>query len=1753
MHLDALKLADALRDRLTELALEEGHLRDGVLREQARALWSGPPELGGLVGELWVEGAFGAERSGQTLRDLEARGVIVAGLVEQLERSGAMPPGRHLYTHQQDALMAVHEARTKSQRPGLVVTAGTGAGKTESFLLPLLDELWRTPGRPGQGMSALLLYPMNALVVDQVKRLSSWLDGQQRLTFFHFTSETPEDHKRANEAGIEPRPLPYFRTRQQARGRETAEGTRLDGGGGRTPDVVVTNYSMLEYMLCRPQDGVFFGDNLRVVVLDEAHLYNGTLAAEIALLLRRLLERCGKQPEEVLFLAASATLGSGTEAQIQEQLRTFGASLSSKQEAAIQVIQGRPQPPSFHGAVQADQPGLLEALSSRWVDIDTLRLDTEGKVSLLEDPEHGGELRGLLRGAGLPGGSEDEACPAVLLHDALEGSGVLRHAAALLFERQRMPLRELAEHLWGAECPPEKRLLATVRLLTLGASARRSVQELPLLPHRLHAPVRGSEGLSVCLSPRCSGPYPIEGRGSLLGGHQEFCPFCEKVALPLLRCEDCGEPLLVSREPRKGEPGEPPEDDDYVRGWASLRLPNAPLFFRLRTLEPASALQVVVASGEILGEGESALLQRVPEEQTEARCPSCSEPLLTTKDPRDLRGEQAHRGGLVRPYQCGAPLTTLLLAETMLPALPPISSPLRASLPAEGRRLLAFSDSRRSAARLGPLLTDSHARRVFQSALVCFLDSVGFAESLVELVELQSVLEKQLSRNPGSLQLQKKVATGRAEIEAQKSGHPIKNLPALIAGESGSRARMVQLLHAECADVQEPPWSQQLWEENGKAILAEDQLLGLLGRELARRATNQRTLEGLGLVELVYPGLARLEVPASLGVLLTLKARQMLEGTWPTLVALLCDTLRADGCITLGSKELDDAYSFGEGWLGRWVSLEQSGWRCTAFRGQQHRQRRRAFASAALLRLGVSGEQADELSQRLLDAVFLQLSGGEFPWVEVDESRQIDTSQTVRALRVKFTELALRSPEGCWRSQTSGRVWPRAFPGHGGEVGLAPEPGCMDLVPVAARELDQDVRLGRARRELFGRNEGADGRIFHLGLWAEEHSAQRSPQTNRRVQGLFEQGARNVLSASTTLEVGIDVGGLNGVLMANAPPSKSNYLQRAGRAGRRTDGSSIAVPFCHPRPFDREVFLRFDRYIGRPLRRPRVIFERTRIALRHAHAWLLGDFFHQQYQKPTGAMLAFGRLGGFLGLELPAWWDRGPTRPAFPPGEPSSLAELFKAHLNLLATDPPARVIRALTFLLAGTPGAEQFVDIPTFFRAVREAFEQTIAPYLEDLHELRKAYELIPVQPGASELNWRRGAARALWRQMDTLASMTLIEALSDRQFLPKFGFPVGVQRLKVMVPDEDRPRRLREEDSIRLERSSLLALSEYVPGAQVLVGGKVVTSRGVLRHFVGNAADDTLGQRGHMITCEKGHITYRVASEPEACHACGRPGKRREHLLLPRHGFLSAGWDPPVRGLEASKVGFTEQVTVTFGPTSAGELRVDALGGIRGLEARYREDGEILVFNRGEFSLGFALCTACGYAESEWSSKGQGAVHLPRRFERHAPLTSSDPRARCWREDEAPVLRHHVLAAREITDVLLIQENLRGSTARSAAFAETLGRALQIAGARLLEVDTRELGVLALPSVTSHCVVLFDNIPGGVGHVRELLDLGRVWLEEACQVLFLDEEHDARCKKACLDCILTFDAQAAASRGLLDRQLVLSSLKSWLAGVPS
>ena len=169
---------------------------------------------------------------------------------------------------------------------------------------------------------------------------------------------------------------------------------------------------------------------------------------------------------------------------------------------------------------------------------------------------------------------------------------------------------------------------------------------------------------------------------------------------------------------------------------------------------------------------------------------------------------------------------------------------------------------------------------------------------------------------------------------------------------------------------------------------------------------------------------------------------------------------------------------------------------------------------------------------------------------------------------------------------------------------------------------------------------------------------------------------------------------------------------------------------------------------------------------------------------------------------------------------------------------------------------------------------------------------------------------------------------------------------------------------------------------------------------------------------------------------------------------------------------------------------------------------------------------------------------MNLPSSFLRHAPVTSPKPWEHCWRDgDKTPVLRNRILAARETTDVILLDfTDCLGQLAADDSLMTTLAYAFRNAAARLLELDPRELGVLTVPTGpagTTRGVVLYDNVSGGAGHVRELMEQGPDLIRIAHHVLFVDEEHHQRCETGCLDCLLSFDAQrVVANRPFIRRQ---------------
>jgi len=1183
-QLDAWSLTKAVRQRLVDFAADDNFTRDDRLAAICRRLWEGQPQLGGLLSDLWVEGAFPTTVAKESLHSLVQQGVFNSDLAAQLDRTGAVPRNRPLYKHQVEALADARSADPKAERPAIVITAGTGAGKTESFLLPILNDLYTHDAEDATGVKCLILYPMNALVNDQVDRLYGWLHGQTRVTIFHFTSETPEDKKKANHDGVPMWDACRMRTRQEARGLETRDGQPLDQAHrGRIPDIVITNYSMLEYMLCRPQDAVFFGPALRAIVLDEAHLYTGTLAAEITLLLRRLSIRCGVSSSNVLQMATSATLGTGN----LQELEQFAATLFTKGDRLVKVIEGKPMRVSLDTpAPPATAPTASALANLTWLDTPLMVMDDNATPTLAVDEALCDRLRVqlplLVAGDTVRKVPHQEQHPAVLLQQTLTAAPLIQAVESVLWNKKRLRLQDMAEHVWGS-CTDET-IRATIMLLQLGASARCRPTDYPLAPHRIHLLARASGGLVVCLNKDCVGAE--EGKlpplGTVSATSEDHCPRCGDAVVSLYRCRNCGQWMLAGAS----------QDSDRRLHPAVLASPHVRHYILREPGEKGTMLNP--KTGEESGAGASG----VPVTPISA-CPICD----STKED-------------FAPFASGAPLTLAILAETVLAELPPYPSPSGGNvwLPGRGRRMLAFSDSRQEAARLGPRLTRQHETQLIRAAIIQSMGQNVAADDAVmddlklEIERLEAELAQSSLTAPQRQSREKRWRAAQQELAEATVGGSIADW----AGNLVKESLLAEVLDPEIGakqyahpQTQKGPrdWSQYDWEANTKQIHKHAQTF--LAREFASPLRRAISAETLGLAEVTYPGLDMLPAPAKfVGVLPHEEGRQLLREWWSAFLHALCDTLRSDGVITLGDEQEDTGYQFGGVLLGRWCALDQErGSALIRFVGMTARQRRRGFAAAVLRSCGLAEHDAEQRAVELLSVAFEQLLDRAIPFNQDPDPahlswlqrgvRQTKQGPPADALQLCFPRLGLRRPQRLYRCTTTGHIWCRTV------LGCAPESGgAGTLREVTEEELDRDPRLARQRREY------RSSPVFRIGLWAEEHSAQLSPKENRRLQDLFKAGIRNILSATTTLELGIDIGGLSAVLMGNVPPGKANYLQRAGRAGRRADGSSIVVTFARPRPFDQQVFQGIGEYLDRLLHRPLVFLDRERVVRRHFHSFL---------------------------------------------------------------------------------------------------------------------------------------------------------------------------------------------------------------------------------------------------------------------------------------------------------------------------------------------------------------------------------------------------------------------------------------------------------------------------------------------------------------------------------------------------------------------
>ena len=272
-------------------------------------------------------------KPGKSINELIKEGVL-SRLFNELEGNKSkkmLPLDRPLYYHQEQAIRNIVNGNNA------VISTGTGSGKTNCFLIPVINELLKEKeeGRLTNGVRALIIYPMNALANDQMKNLRKILMNYPDITFGVYNGATEEKDDDAVQVY-----KAMFENDEEEKLRKPLQNELLSRQKmkEKPPHILITNYAMLEHLLLRPNDDILFSNSLfKFVVLDEAHIYSGVTGIETSMLLRRLKARMHSE-SNVQFILTSATLGDES---CNDDVLTFANNLCGETFTLKNIIRGQ--------------------------------------------------------------------------------------------------------------------------------------------------------------------------------------------------------------------------------------------------------------------------------------------------------------------------------------------------------------------------------------------------------------------------------------------------------------------------------------------------------------------------------------------------------------------------------------------------------------------------------------------------------------------------------------------------------------------------------------------------------------------------------------------------------------------------------------------------------------------------------------------------------------------------------------------------------------------------------------------------------------------------------------------------------------------------------------------------------------------------------------------------------------------------------------------------------------------------------------------------------------------------------------------------------------------------------------------------------------------------------------------------------------------------------------------------------------------
>ncbi len=1079
------------------------------------------------------------------------------------------------------------------------MTSGTGSGKTECFMVPVLEDLYRELHENGNnpliGVRALFLYPLNALINSQRERLDAWTRGfGSGIRYCLYNGNTENLHAAVKSEQVK-RPNEVL-SREKMR-EEPAP-------------ILVTNGTMLEYMMVRQIDAPIIQQSksqksLRWIVLDEAHTYVGSQAAELALQLRRVMTAFGVTPDDVRFVATSATI-AGSDA--EKQLKNL-SELSGIPQERIDVLDGSRVIPELEPCKHVFIP--LEEIE-QIPDTDMKGVSPERFDALTHSPE------------------------AYYLRDML-----VTQPNPMKLDDMTQRLNSLTKQHYSQQ--------DVLRWIDVCSGTQPNTKDPAFLKVRAHIFQRNTQGVWACVDKECRLKHgtPLEKGwpfGYVYVNKRQNCD-CGSPVYELAFCNECNEPHLLARDKKgklvqwenKGGDEFSLQDDVHIEHDAAEEKVDKesrfqpPLIIAAEKTSAAGYTQQRLDRqtrriGVINNDSIPLIINDIEQVCSASSCGY-----------RGTSGKQPFRRALL-----GGPFYVTNIVPTVLEYCQDFISEEGKegvgpdSLPGRGRRLITFTDSRQGTARMAVRMQQEAERSRLRGSVVEILSWHQRTQTSAT-PNANADLEKLATRAKQARHEAKEYRSWGMPEQAKLAEAQAEQLEQAIQAATGGKAATILVSRTwiemvnelkEKADIRGPILQYnhylkpEIFNENGGPLKLSEMLLF---REFMRRPKRTNSLETQGLVQVGYQGLEK-----SHKMPVHWQEKGLTLDDWKDFLKVTLDLYVRESNFT----QLDDEL---KNWIGSRFSSKFV--RNPDTKDPEDNQNRRwpqirngniSHRLVKILMLGAGFKTVNTATMDIINTwlkeawtqltgplAVLKPDGNRFYLPKEHMTFSLITDAWICPVTNKILDTAFKgltpylpthiSFEHLTKTQYDAFVAQKVTMPEIWKLDRSQE----DYAPGLAKVRDwvsKEPLIAQLRSENVWTD--INDRVVEGGFYyrTAEHSAQQSSERLQSYEKMFKNGQLNVLNCSTTMEMGVDIGGITAVVMNNVPPHPANYLQRAGRAGRSQESRAISYTLCKGNPHDQQVFSNplwpFETMIPAPM----VAMNSARLVQRHVNALLLSDF-----------------------------------------------------------------------------------------------------------------------------------------------------------------------------------------------------------------------------------------------------------------------------------------------------------------------------------------------------------------------------------------------------------------------------------------------------------------------------------------------------------------------------------------------------------------